>query len=108
MKNKFMTFALFLAAKSISEEIFQSKTQEEKVDLYKEHSEGQEEFIKSLIDEGTLSKEQIEKMQKDLETTREREMKALNEVISKQGLAITKMLEHMKGRGQCLDQGECG
>jgi len=55
-----------------------------------------------LIDEGTLSKEQIEKMQKDLETTREREMKALNEVISKQGLAITKMLEQMKGRGQEL------
>jgi len=44
-----MTFVIVSCQqKDISEEIFQSKTQEEKVDLYKEHSEGQEEFIKSF------------------------------------------------------------
>lgn len=98
MKNKFITFALFLAAKSITEEVFAEKSSEDKLALFNEHSEGQEAYIKELVEAGKSTPEEIEKMRTDFATIAQRENKALTEAVSKQGLAITKLLDRISGR----------
>mgnify|MGYP003632937997 FL=1 len=99
---KFMTFALFIENKGISNEVFEAKSAEEKVALLKDHAQGQEAYIKSIEEDvnSKVSKEEITEMKKELETVRSRENKALTEAVSKQGLAITKLLDNMKGGGQ--------
>ena len=102
MENlKFMTFALFIENKGISNEVFEGKSAEEKLALLKEHGKGQEAYIKSIEEDvnSKISKEELEQMKKDLQTTNARENKALTEAVSKQGLAITKLLDNMKGAG---------
>jgi len=99
---KFMTFAVFIENKGISNEVFEAKSSEEKVVLLKEHTEGQEAYIKSIEEDvnSKVSKEEITEMKKDLEVVRSRENKALTEAVSKQGLAITKLLDNLKGGGE--------
>jgi len=97
-----MTFALFIENKGISNEVFEAKSPQEKVVLLKEHTLGQEAFIKSIEEDVNtkVSKEEIISMKKELEIVRARENKALTEAVSKQGLAITKMLDNLKSGGQ--------
>jgi len=99
---KFMTFATFIENKGISNEVFEAKSSEEKVVLLKEHTEGQEAFIKSIEDDVNtkVSKDEIVKLKEELEIVRTRESKALTEAVSKQGLAITKLLDNLKGGGE--------
>ena len=99
---KFMTFATFIENKGISTEVFDAKSSEEKVALLKEHTVGQEAYIKSIEEDVNtkVSKEEILKMKEELEIVRSRENKALTEAVSKQGLAITKLLDNLKGGGQ--------
>ena len=99
MKQKFMTFALFLAYKTIEQGAFDEMTPEQKLVLFQEHSDGQEAHIKALIEEGKTSVEDIAKMKEDFAVIAQRENKALTDAVSKQGLAITKMLDQMKGSG---------
>jgi hypothetical protein len=97
MKKKFLTLSLFLASKEISNESFQEMNPDEQVKLLSEHSEGQAEYItelKAKVD-GSITKEEIEKMEADLKEVNERETKAMREAISKQGTAITRMLDNM-------------
>lgn len=96
---KFLTFALFLASKEISNESFQKMDLEKQVELLSEHSNGQAEYIKTLKEEvdGKMSEEDIEKLHKDLDEVNRKEAKAMKEAISKQGLAITKLLDNLKG-----------
>tara|TARA_R110000787_G_scaffold65932_2_gene148386 strand:- start:1524 stop:2864 length:1341 start_codon:yes stop_codon:yes gene_type:complete len=103
---KFMTFALFIENKDISNEVFEAKSADEKVALLKEHTLGQEAYIKSIEEDVNtkVSKEEISEMKKELEVVRSRENKALTEAVSKQGLAITKLLDNMKGAGSQVMQ----
>lgn len=96
---KFMTFALFIEQKGISSEVFEAKSSEEKVALFKEHSATQEAYIKSIEDDVNtkVSKEELEAMKSEMNANLAKENKALTEAVSKQGLAITKMLENFKG-----------
>jgi len=99
---KFMTFATFIENKGISNEVFDGKSSDEKVALLKEHTTGQEAFIKSIEDDVNtkVSKDEIVKLKEELEIVRTRESKALTEAVSKQGLAITKLLDNLKGGGE--------
>lgn len=103
---KFMTFATFIENRGISNEVFDAKSSEEKVALLKEHTQGQEAYIKSIEDDvnSKVSKDEIKKMKEDLEIVRSRENKALTEAVSKQGLAITKLLDNLKGGGEKMVQ----
>jgi len=101
MKNKFITFAAFLIAKEISTEAFEEKSAEDKLVLFKEHGSEQEAYIESLKNDvdSKVSKEEIEAMKSEMNEVNARENKAFKEILSKQGVAITKMLENMKGGG---------
>jgi hypothetical protein len=101
---KFMTFALFIEQKGISNEGFEAKSSEEKFVLLKEHSASQEAYIKSIEDDvnSKVSKEEIAEFKAQFSATLAKENKALTEAVSKQGLAITKMLDQMKGKGMEL------
>lgn len=96
---KFMTFALFIEEKGISNEVFEQKSAEEKIVLLKEHTASQESYIKSIEDDvnSKVSKEDLSKFKTDFAETSARENKALTEAVSKQGVAITKMLDRIKG-----------
>ena len=100
MKNKFVTFAMFLLAKEISNEVFEGKNAEEKLVLFKEHSAEQELYIKSLEADvnSKVSKEEIEAMKAEMATLSARENKALTQAVSEQGVAITKLLKNVQGQ----------
>jgi len=101
---KFMTFAMFCTEKGISTDVFDEKSAEEKFALLKEHSATQEAYIKSIEDDvnSKVSSEELEKFKSDFNATLVKENKALTEAVSKQGVAITKMLDQMKGKGMEL------
>lgn len=98
---KFMTFAIFLQEKGITVESFEEKSAEDKLPLLKEHGEAVEAYINSLTDDlkGKMSKEEIERIQKEQADVHSREMKELREAMSAQGVAIKQMLDNMKGQG---------
>lgn len=95
------TLQKFLEEKGVSMDAFENKTKEEQFALLKEHNEANEAVIKAIKDDvnSKVSKEDLEKMSKDLAETHAREIKALNEVNSEQGLAIKRMLENFQGEG---------
>lgn len=96
MEN-FQTFALFLTSKGITKEAFDAMNEEGKAGLLKSHAEGQEAYIKNLIEEGKTSKEEIEALKKDLSETIAKENKALVEAVKTQGMAITKLMNSSNG-----------
>ena len=99
MKKKFLTFAAFLLAKEISNESFDGMDPEKQVELFQEHTKGQEEYLAELEKsvENKADQENLDKVIKEIETTRAREQKALTEAVSKQGIAIKEMLNSFKG-----------
>jgi hypothetical protein len=103
---KFMTFALFIEQKNISNEDFEAKSSEEKFALLKEHSASQEAYIKSIEDDvnSKVSATELAEFKTAFSATLGKENKALTEAVSKQGVAITKMLDQMKGKGMELNQ----
>lgn len=104
---KFMTFAMFCADKGISTEAFEEKSSEEKFALLKEHSATQEAYIKSIEDDvnSKVTPEELTKFKEEFTATLAKENKALTEAVSKQGLAITKMLDQLNGKGVELGKG---
>jgi len=103
---KFMTFAMFCTEKGISTDAFEEKSAEEKFALLKEHSATQEAYIKSIEDDvqSKVTPEQLAEFKSQFTATLAKENKALTEAVSKQGIAITKMLDQMKGNGMQLNQ----
>lgn len=103
---KFMTFAIFCTEKGISTDAFEEKSAEEKFALLKEHSATQEAYIKSIEEDvnSKVSSEQLTEFKSQFTATLAKENKALTEAVSKQGVAITKMLDQMKGNGMQLTQ----
>ena len=106
MELKFKTFANFCADKGISTEVFENKSSEEKMALLKEHSNSQEAYIKSIEEDvnSKVTAEELKAFKDEFNSTIAKENKALNEAVSKQGLAITKMLDQMKGKGMPLSK----
>jgi hypothetical protein len=98
---KFMTFAMFIAEKGITTEIFEEKSSEEKFALLKEHSESQEAYIKSIEEDvnSKVTPEELQQFKDQFTATLAKENKALTEAVSKQGVAITKMLDQLNGKG---------
>lgn len=94
---KFMTFALFLTEKGITDEDFNNKSSEEKVALLKEHAKGQEDYLETIKAQGEASAEEINKLQAEIDTINKRSLSELTEAVSKQGVAITKVLDQLKG-----------
>tara|TARA_R110002153_G_scaffold32752_14_gene99109 strand:+ start:220 stop:1548 length:1329 start_codon:yes stop_codon:yes gene_type:complete len=99
MKKSFLTFAAFLMAKSITTESFDEMEAGKRLELFGEHSKSQEDYISQLENDvnNKMSKEDIEKLQKDLEVTRGRENKALKDAVSTQGVELKKMQDIIKG-----------
>jgi hypothetical protein len=96
MEN-FQTFALFLTSKGITKEAFDSMNEDGKAGLLKSHAEGQEMYIKNLVEGGKTSKEEIDALKKDLSETIAKENKALVEAVKTQGMAITKLMNSSNG-----------
>lgn len=99
-----MTFAIFITEKGISNEAFEAKSPEEKFALLQEHSATQEAYIKSIEDDvnSKVSSEDLAEFKNQFTDSVTKENKALTLAVSKQGLAITKMLDQMNGGGMEL------
>ena len=101
-----MTFAMFCTEKGITTEAFDEKSAEEKFALLKEHSATQEAYIKSIEEDvnSKVTPEQLTEFKSQFTATLAKENKALIEAVSKQGVALTKILDQMKGNGMQLTQ----
>lgn len=86
MKN----FKTFLTEKGISDEIFATKSAEDMAMLYNDYNEvSKSELEKAIADKA--SKEDIESLKTLLLEAQSSQLKSLNEVLAKQGLAINKL-----------------
>jgi HK97 family phage major capsid protein len=87
------TLKQFLVEKGISQEDFDAKTAEEKASIFNELNEQNSTAFKTLKDDVNATKEAIEDAKSEMVRNQNEQMKALNEALKEQGLAIKKLSE---------------
>jgi len=87
MKKQFLTLAMFMATKAITQEAFDGLGADEQAKIFNELNENNAQAIKEM-QESNVSKEDLQKAIETLNNDRLEQMKTLNKALEEMGLAI--------------------
>jgi len=87
MKKQFLTLAMFMATKAITQEAFDGLGADEQAKIFNELNENNAQAIKEM-QESNVSKEDLQKAIEALNADRLEQMKTLNKALEEMGLAI--------------------
>jgi len=92
MKKQFLTLAMFMATKSITQEAFDGLGADEQAKIFNELNENNAQAIKEM-EEAKVSKEDLQKAIEALNNDRLEQMKTLNKALEEMGLEMKSQRE---------------
>jgi len=92
MKKQFLTLAMFMATKAITQEAFDGLGADEQAKIFNELNENNAQAIKEM-EEAKVSKEDLQKAIETLNNDRLEQMKTLNKALEEMGLEMKSQRE---------------